>query len=97
MLNFTETNPNFIIQIDEDGDGTVDKTVIPDNITIEGNITNNEIDSDNDGYSDSIDNYPTLYNPSQISDSNNDGSNNILCGSLDCNDNNELISKKRFL
>jgi hypothetical protein len=92
IVNITPTNPNFIIQIDEDRDGIIDNTTLPDNITIEGDYTNPEIDSDNDGFADSIDNCPNLHNPNQITDFDNDGFNNILCGGLDCDDNNPLIN-----
>ena len=91
-VNTTPTNPNFIMQIDKDGDGIVDTTATPDNVTIEGNSTNTEIDSDNDGYSNSIDNCPTLYNPNQITDFDGDGFDNLLCDGQDCNDNNHLIN-----
>lgn len=91
IVNITSTNPNFIMQIDEDGNGIVDKTATPDNATIEGNFTNLETDLDNDGYSDSIDKCPTLYNPNQIADFDGDGFDNLLCGGFDCDDSNAYI------
>lgn len=91
-VNITSTNPNFIMQIDEDGDGTIDTTTEPNNTTIEGNHTNTEVDTDKDGIADSIDNCPNLHNPNQITDFDNDGFYNLLCNGIDCNDNNSLIN-----
>ncbi|MEA2038147.1 MAG: MopE-related protein, partial [Nanoarchaeota archaeon] len=91
-LDVKDTNPDFIMQIDQDGDGIIETTVGPDDMTIEGNYTNPEIDSDNDGLADSIDNCPSLYNPNQITDFDNDGFDNVLCNGLDCNDNNALVN-----
>jgi len=91
-LSITPTNPNFIMQIDINGDGIIDNTTLPDNITIEGNNTNNETDSDNDGISDSTDNCPNLPNPNQITDFDGDGFDNLLCGGNDCDDTNNNIN-----
>lgn len=92
ILNFTKNNPNFIMLIDNDGDGIVDNTTSPNNLTIQGGQTKLETDSDNDSFSDSIDNCPNLYNPNQITDFDGDGFDNLLCGGIDCNDNNPLIN-----
>ena len=91
IVNITPTNPNFIMQIDKDGNGVIDNTTSPNNTTIEGNYTNSETDSDNDGYADSIDNCPELYNLNQITDFDNDGFDNLLCGGFDCDDSNAYI------
>jgi len=77
--------------IDDDGDGVIDSTSVPNNTTIEGDYKNPETDSDNDGYSDSIDNCPNLNNPNQKTDFDGDGFDNLLCGGLDCDDSNTYI------
>ncbi|MBW2977120.1 hypothetical protein KY347_06785 [Candidatus Woesearchaeota archaeon] len=50
------------------------------------------LDSDNDTIEDSVDNCPNLYNPTQITDFDFDGFDNLLCYGLDCNDDNSLIN-----
>jgi len=85
-LNFAPTNPNFILQIDDEGDGEIDITTIPDEITVQGEPTSQEEDTDNDGLADSVDNCPTLHNPNQNTDFDGDGFDNELCGGDDCND-----------
>jgi len=64
-LEFTNTNPNFIIGIDVNGDGITDNTLRPNNIEIVGNYSNNETDFDNDSIADSIDNCVNISNPDQ--------------------------------
>ncbi len=86
QVNIEETNPNFILQIDEDGDGDIETTQLPDQTSIEGNYSPQEEDVDNDGLADSVDNCPTLYNPNQNTDFDGDEFNNELCSGNDCND-----------
>lgn len=89
VMNFTPNNPNFIMQIDNNGDGVVDQTRQPD--SVEGNQTSTETDTDNDGIADSVDNCPNLNNPNQIIDFDGDGFDHPLCGGTDCNDNSSSI------
>src|SRR3989344_4489435 len=92
FLNMSSSNPNFILQIDTNGDGKIDNSATPNNITIQGNYSNNETDSDNDSFSDTTDNCPSFYNPSQLKDFDGDGSNHLSCGGEDCNDNSSSIN-----
>ncbi|MFH1638489.1 MAG: thrombospondin type 3 repeat-containing protein [Candidatus Woesearchaeota archaeon] len=64
-VNATATNPSFVMRIDLDGDGKTDLVKLPDNMTITGNYTFPEPDSDLDGMSDSADNCPDDFNPDQ--------------------------------
>ncbi len=64
-MQFTNTNPNFIMGIDVNGDGITDTTLSPNNVEISGNYSNNETDFDNDSIADSIDNCINTSNPDQ--------------------------------
>lgn len=64
-VNVTKTNPDFIMLIDNNNDGVIDGAESPSNFTTEGNYTPPEIDTDNDGRADSVDNCPTVFNPNQ--------------------------------
>ncbi len=91
FVSISETNPNFIMRIDNDGDGNIDSTLSPNNLTINNNGST-EADSDNDSYSDTIDNCPQFYNPHQLNDTDKDGFKSISCGGNDCNDANVNIN-----
>ena len=91
-VNLSETNPNYIMKIDSNLDGIIDTTQSPNIFIIDGNKTNLESDSDNDGFSDSIDNCPQLYNPNQETDLDLDGFDNLLCSGNDCDDDSPLIN-----
>jgi len=77
-------NPNYTMEVDQDGDGGVDLTKTPDDITVTqipiGNLDETAVpvsfsaaeDGDADGILDSIDNCPGIFNPDQI-DSDKDG------------------------
>ena len=85
-INITPTNPNYIMQMDVNGDGTIDTTSSPSNFTSSTGNISNITDDDNDGYSNTIDNCPNFYNPSQENDSDSDGFKNSSCGGNDCDD-----------
>jgi hypothetical protein len=62
-------NPNYIMQIDINGDGATDGTKRPDNVTIEGTPLNLHEDSDNDGVEDAYDRCPNS-KPNEFVDQN---------------------------
>jgi hypothetical protein len=95
-VNVTEANPDYIMEIDLDGDGAIDLTKTPDNVTVEiipvGDLDENvtlepfplELDGDGDDLLDSIDNCAGDYNPDQV-DTDDDGIGNA-CDPDDDND-----------
>lgn len=83
-VNANIISPDYTMEVDLDGDGSVDLSTTPDNITVTqtpvGSLDETAApvpftaaeDGDADGILDSIDNCPAIFNPAQI-DEDNDG------------------------
>ena len=81
-INVNETNPDYVMEIDMDGDGIIDLTKTPDEVPVEqisvGTLDETakpvplspSEDADGDGILNSLDNCPEIYNPNQIDDDN---------------------------